>query len=278
MPSQRATAPAARLVRTSLLAASSLVLMAGCTFLVDWSSIHEDGAPTPAPDAGDAGSFCQNQVPTPTLCDSFDDDAVGAPWTLEKRGTGLIGLDDAFTVTPPHALFARCPSCVADRDWAYGSATIPGMPIRGIALGFDLRIEAREAGQIAGVASVQTLGDKGKAMLRLLLIENGGAVAEESFFPGNGPDGQYHALPLAKAPATGQWMRVEMRVDLGAPARATVKLDGEAVLEGVALQFPFSNDATRSVGTTGFTYVDVGVLYATGSWALRVDNLVHVRD
>jgi hypothetical protein len=84
-----------------------------------------DASPDVALDVASETPFCKQA--NHTLCDDFDELALGALWSSQHVVAATLALDDAAVVTPPYALLASVPDAQAgnaylERDFV-GSAS-----------------------------------------------------------------------------------------------------------------------------------------------------------
>ena len=228
-------------------------------------------APMALVDAGadardvDAGSWCSQQSPAPTLCDDFDSAPLGA-WSVTNRLNGTLTKESNQVVSAPWAMqFATGATVamgVAQASLDY-VGPVPASPPSAAHLEWELRVVTLSgAAELkAGGFGVPTNNGSGpNAYDCFLIVTASGAYIEESAQVGTSHVYQDTTLPLATSFAS--FVHVELDLVLPtatvAVGSVTVRLNDVVMIDHQALFHGANGPVAMNAGLEVYPNVAIG--------------------
>jgi hypothetical protein len=262
--------------RSRLAVLSLLGVLGGCSLVLDFDATSSQ------PDTSGA-AFCGKHTQAPTeFCDDFDGEALGMKWPLVEEMNGTARADaTAFTSSPNSLLSTAAGVMPNSRVRGVGIITFSKLKDRsiGLRISFNMRVEQFDATPGAKNIAFDFLygpnADFNQIVLNL--VSTGSAVsvqvAENAQKVGDTTSQYQQYGPFTIKPTVGQWMKVEMDIDINQPVglgnKLSVRLDGQNAVE-TQLAIPLKGDTPRM--ELGLGWVDATA--ATQPWAVRYDDFL----
>ena len=265
--------------RSRLAALGLLGLVGGCSLALDFDATSSQPATVGA-------AFCAKHTQPPMVfCDDFDGDALGVKWPMvEEVGGGTARTDAAASVSAPNSLLSSVTALAAGTPRVRGVGVVPFTKLKDAAVGlrisFSMRVDAFDATNGAKNIAFDFLygptSDFNQIVLNLVstgtavslqIAENAQKVGEVA--------SQYQPYgPFTIKPTIGQWMKVEIDIDINQPKglennSLRLRLDGQSALD-TKLSLALKGDTPRL--ELGVGWVDTAT--ATQPWAVRYDDFL----
>lgn len=220
---------------------------------VDAAFDASSDADAPVSDAAvDAGPWCKQQVPTPTFCDDFDEDPLGARWQISAQDRGTLTLDP-LAVSAPNALRVLQTSASDCTKYERLAQSFPGT-FHKVSAAFMVR-----TGPVPGDGGLDSL--MSIAMIGVEAADGGGACATYMDLGATlGRLNFQHGLqddirPFTTYPRPGQWAAIEWEMTAAdGGTRASVRIDGQTAMDNILVtDCTVESDVFFTIGfTCGF--------------------------
>ncbi|HYP88423.1 MAG TPA: hypothetical protein VEQ59_09720 [Polyangiaceae bacterium] len=263
-----------RLASAGALAAC--VALPACSVALDFDA-------TSAKRAGTSESFCGKHLSPPALfCDDFDSAALSTKWPVVEQSNGSAKDDDGAAQSAPNSLLSVVqPLAPGEGARAIGAVTFPSLASAkvGLRISFALRVddfdESNGASNVVFNFLYGPLDDYNEISLNLVSTESAVSlqIAENAQKVGEEPGEYAQHGPFTKKVARGEWMRVDIDLDIDEPVGPSnalrVSFDGKTELD-TSLMLALKGGTPRL--ELGVGWVDS--TNATQRWVVRYDDFV----
>lgn len=243
-----------------------------CTLALDFDAASSE------PSLGGSGFCMKHAGPPAVFCDDFDVDALGTKWPAVEQKNGSAKNDSGASTSAPNSLLSIA-SPVGVGGSVRAAAVLNLAKLKstkvGLRISFNLRVEQFDA--TSGATNVAfaflygPLVDYNQVVLNLVSNESAASLRVVEYAPVTAG----YALhgPFTTKPAVGQWMKVQIDIDIVNPVGSgnalRVRLN-DAVELDTQLQVPLKGDVPRL--ELGVSWVES--LKATQTWAVRYDDFL----
>jgi len=236
-------------------------LLSACLF-PDLGDLNGDGGgadtgsgDTSKPDVliGDGGTDAPNDAPfckraNHSLCDDFDEVALGAAWTSQHVSFTTLALDDASATSSPNSLLAIDPTGTNNGAYAYLQKDFTGSASRVVC---EMQLRVEKIGAAPAYAFQLVLTPTNSPMsdyhVGVLQYATKTQIVEGYDYVDGGSGGQNSDLSKPISADAGTFTRVTIDAKLGSSASIAVMLDGATVL-ATTLAAPASTAQTITLG------------------------------
>ncbi len=262
-------------------------ILCGCSLALDFDATSKDSSAGSGGNGsgGGSGAFCaQHMAPPAVFCDDFDSKPLGTVWPGVTATNGSATDDPGAAFSTPNSMLSVANGVAAGGSVravstlsfpSYSNAT-KGYDLR---TSFELRVDQFDSNSGAkNIAFSYLFGpDNDFNQIVMNLVSTGTAVsiqvAENSqVFGASTSDYQLYG-PFIPKPATGEWMKVELDLDVVAPSGSGnglhVKLNEQDTFD-TTLKFALKGGTPRL--ELGVGWVDSTV--ATQIWKVRYDDFL----
>jgi len=262
---------------------SAVACALGAALVLSACSVALDFDATSAKGTQDDQSFCSEHLTPPTIfCDDFDGTALASKWPAVEQHNGSAKNDGGAARSSPNSLLSvAAPVDAGEGVRAVGSVSFPALAAAkvGIRVSFALRVEQFDPS--SGAKSVVfdflygPLDDYNEIALNLVSTESAVSLQVDENAQTEGDETAQYAQhgPLMTKPARGEWMTVDIDIDINQPRgqenALRVSLNGKKELD-TQLMLPFKGGTPRL--ELGVGWVDSSE--PTQRWVVRYDDFL----
>jgi len=260
--------------------------ISGCSLALDFDATSKDYAQSGGGGGSNSGPFCaQHMAPPAVFCDDFDSTSLSAKWPGVPMSNGSATDDSAAFVSSPSSMLSVADAvpqggqvrAVSTLSFPmYANSTKPF----GLRTSFQMRVDQFDPTNGAKNIAFEYLfgSDSDFNQIVMNLVSSGTSVAiqvaENAQVMGSSTSNYQLYGPFTIKPMDGQWIKVEVDVDLLMPSGSgnnlRVRLNDESQLD-TPLMFPLKGGTPRL--ELGIGWVDSGTK-PTQVWKVRYDNFL----
>ena len=197
---------------------------AACSLIVPLDDLGTRDA-SPSDGGGNDAPFCKQA--NHTLCDDFDELALGALWTSQHVTSAMLSLDDAAAVSPPHSLLASVAD--ASAGVAYLQKDFSGSASR-VTCAFDARVDALSTVPVLSFSLDLASTDPSRPDYNITLLHTSAKTSYSEWTGLSDGGGSSNGADLPALPVSAsKWTHVVVDMSFGAGS-ISITYDGASVL------------------------------------------------
>lgn len=266
--------PRSAFAGTVLLAST----LGACSLALDFDQTSEK-----AGQGKSTGAFCaQHAQVTVAFCDDFDGQPLGTKWPSVEQANGTATNDTQAAVSGTSSFLSIANAVPANAGVrAVGAVSFGNLKAQAVGLRISFKVRVDQFDATSGAKNTifdflyGPMSDYNQIVVNLVSTETAVSIQVAENAQKAGETTSEYALhgPFVTKPTIGQWMKVDLNLDITAPIgsgnRLRVLLDDKQELD-TTLQIALKGDTPRM--ELGVGWVDTSK--PTQAWAVRYDDFL----